>query len=138
MYRWSSTYTDYYGVQRTEEFLFNLTKAELVRMNLSQYGGLDKHLKRIVEANDMPTVMDNFRNIIRMSYGKISEDGRRFVKSEALSDEFEQTEAYSELFMTLISNPDEASAFARGIMPKDLVDAVDKQGSDNVMALPTA
>lgn len=121
------TYTDYFDVERTEDYMFNLTKAELAKMNMSQYGGLEKRLRAIIDANDMPTVMENFRQILRQSYGVISDDGRRFMKSEEISDAFEQSPAYDQIFMELISSADAAAAFARGIMPKDLVEAVDKE-----------
>lgn len=118
------TFTDYNGVQRTEEHCFHLTQADLAMMNLSKYGGIEKHLRSIIDAQDIPTIAEELRQIIRKSYGKISPDGRRFIKSEEISDEFEQTEAYSQLFMEMITDENAAAAFASGIIPKDLADAV--------------
>ena len=40
------TYTDYNGSERTEDFYFNLTKAEIMEMELSTSGGLAEMLRR--------------------------------------------------------------------------------------------
>lgn len=134
------TYTDYNGVERTEEHHFGLTKSELMIMNLSQYGGLEKHLSSIAKANDLPTLLENFRMIIRKSYGEISPDGRRFIKSDELSDAFEQTEAYNQLFMELVTDENATAAFARGILPADLVKEADKalKENPNIIDMPVA
>lgn len=119
-------YVDYDNNEREEDFYFNLSQAELTTMQMSEVGGLEKKLDNIVKAQDAPRIMEMFRDIIRRSYGVKSPDGRRFVKSEALSDEFEQTEAYSILFMELCTNAEAAAAFVQGILPKDLAEEVKK------------
>ena len=94
-------YTDYNGVERTEDFYFNLNKAEIMEMQLTTVGGLDAYLKKIISAQDMPTLMRIFKDLVLKSYGVKSDDGRRFIKNEKLREEFEQTEAYSILYMEL-------------------------------------
>ena len=42
------TYIDYNGVERTEDHYFNLSKAELMEMELSTTGGLAEMIKRSV------------------------------------------------------------------------------------------
>jgi len=116
------TYTDYDGVERTESFYFNLSKAELVTMDLEVEGGFRKKLEKVIEAQNPKELIDIFKDIIYRSYGEKSPDGRRFIKSKALSDGFTQTEAYSELFMELATNEKSAEAFIKGIMPAGLVD----------------
>lgn len=111
------TYTDYNGVERTEDFWFNLTEAELMEMELGKAGGLTASLKRIVDAQDIPAIVKEFKYILLKAYGKKSDDGRRFIKSEAISEEFSQTEAYSKLFMELSMNSDAASEFVNGLIP---------------------
>ncbi len=113
------TYTDYNGNPRTEDFYFNLSKAELADMEISAIGtgGLEKTFQRMVENRDGKQIMETVRNLILSSYGEKSVDGRQFVKSEELSRAFSQTEAYSELFMELVLNADKAAAFVRGIIP---------------------
>lgn len=120
MYKKTITFVDYDDVERTEDHFFNLTKAELTMMDMSEIGGFEKKMNRIIQAKDAPAIMNTFRDIIRRSYGVKSPDGRRFIKSEQLSDEFEQTEAYSVLFMELCTDADAAGAFISGIMPSDL------------------
>lgn len=111
-------YEDYNGNEITEDFYFNLTKAEVTEMELSKAGGLGAHIERIVAAKDTPSIIKEFKELILKSYGVKSEDGKRFIKSEELSLAFSQTEAYTELFMELASDADAASAFINGIMPK--------------------
>lgn len=120
------TYTDYDGVERTEDHYFNLSKAELIMMDSEVVGGLKKRLEKIIQSKDNVTIMEVFKDLIHRSYGEKSDDGRRFIKSEQLSNEFEQTEAYSELVMELLSNPDKAADFVNAIMPKNLVQEAGK------------
>ena len=111
------TYTDYNGVERTEDFMFNLTKAEILEMQLTKDGGMDAAIKKIVDAKDAPEIMKVFKDLILKAYGIVSDDGRRFIKSKEISDSFAQTEAFSMLFMELATDTDAASAFGNGIVP---------------------
>lgn len=111
------TYTDYDGVQRTEDFYFNLSKAEIAEMELSTAGGLDKTINRIVAEQDGARIIALFKDLVLKSYGKKSDDGRRFIKNQELRDDFAQTEAYSDLFMELATDADAAAAFVNGIVP---------------------
>ena len=111
------TYKDYNGVERTEDFMFNLTKAEILEMQLAKDGGMDAAIKKIVDAKDAPEIMKVFKDLILKSYGIVSDDGRRFIKSKEISDSFSQTEAFSMLFMELATDTDAASAFVNGIVP---------------------
>lgn len=114
------TYTDYNGVERTENFYFNLTKAEIMEMELGIAGGLAESIKRITSANDMPSIIKVFKDLVLKSYGVKSADGRRFIKNDEVRAEFEQTEAYSIIFMELATNAEAASAFINGIVPADM------------------
>lgn len=111
------TYVDYNGSERTEDFYFNLTKAEIMEMELSTTGGLSEMIARIVAAQDAPAIIKVFKELILKAYGQKSADGKRFVKSAALSEEFEQTEAYSILFMELATDADAAAKFVNAITP---------------------
>ena len=111
------TYTDYNDVERTEDFYFNLNKAEVIEMELGTTGGLAEKIKRIVAAQDQPTIMKLFKDIILKAYGVKSDDGKRFMKSEEISEAFAQTEAYSILYTELATNADEAAKFINGILP---------------------
>lgn len=114
------TYVDYNGMERTEDFYFNLTKAEVAEMELSVEGGFSKMLEEIVASKDNVRIVNLFKQMVLKAYGEKSQDGRRFVKSEEISQAFAQTEAYSEIFMELALNTDAAAAFVNGIMPANL------------------
>ena len=120
MHKRSITYTDYNGVERKEDFYFNLSKAEIMEMELSTTGGLAEMLTRIVEAKDQPAIVKIFKEIILKAYGEKSADGKHFVKSEAISNAFAQTEAYSILFMELATNDEAAAAFINNVVPADM------------------
>ena len=112
------TYIDYDGNERTEECRFHLTEAETVEMEMSEKGGLTANLKQMIQEKDNPKIMATFKKLLLTAYGVKSTDGRRFIKSKELSEEFSQTEAYNKIFMEIISGGDEAmSAFINGILP---------------------
>lgn len=126
------TYVDYNDEERTEDHYFNITKAELAMMEASKIGGLRQYLEKIVQEKDTVSIMETFKTIIHQAYGKKSDDGRRFIKSDEISTEFEQTEAYSELIMELLGDAEKASRFINGILPKDIVSSV-----ENAKGLPS-
>ena len=114
------SYVDYDGNDREEDFYFNLSKAELTELQLSTSGGLQKMIENIIKTKDIPRIIEIFKKIIIASYGIKSPDGRRFIKSQEITDEFVQTEAYSILFMELSTDADAAANFIAGVIPADL------------------
>ena len=117
-------YTDYNGVEREEKFLFNLSKAELMEMEMGTTGGLAEMIQKIVEAQDAPSIIKVFKEIILKAYGEKSADGKRFMKKDAdgvaLSTYFAETEAFSQLFMELATDAEAAANFIKGIIPNDI------------------
>ena len=111
------TYTDYNGVERTEDHYFNLSKAELMEWELSATGGFFEMLNKIMAEKDIPSIAKIFKELIFKSYGEKSADGKRFIKSPELSTAFSQTEAYSILYMELATDADAAAKFVNGVMP---------------------
>lgn len=134
------TYTDYDGNERTEDKYFNLSKPELIEMQASEVGGLEKKIEKISQEQDIKKIIELMKEIIQKSYGVKSDDGKRFIKNQELLDEFMQSEAYSELFMELATDADAASEFINGILPKGLVEEVKKleakKGNAEVVNLP--
>lgn len=114
------TYTDYNGVERTEDFYFNLSKAEIMEMEMGTSGGLAEMIKKIVAAQDSPAIIKVFKDLVLKAYGEKSADGKRFIKSDEIATAFSQTEAYSQLFMELATNAEKGAAFVNGIVPRDL------------------
>jgi len=124
MHKRTITYTDYNGLERTEDFYFNLTKAEVLEMQMSVHGGLSAMLKQIIDAQDTPTLIKLFKDLILKAYGEKSLDGKRFIKSEEISTAFSQTEAYSILYMELATDAESAQKFVNGIIPADMANKV--------------
>ena len=112
------TYTDFNGMERSEDFYFNLTKAEVMEMEMSTVGGLSEMIQRIIAAQDTPSIIKVFKDLVLKSYGEKSADGKRFIKTPEITEAFSQTEAYSVLFMELATDADSAAAFVNGIIPK--------------------
>lgn len=119
------TYTDFNGVNRTEDFYFNLTNAELTELEMSRKGGLTAYIERISNTQEAPELIKLFKEIIALAYGVKSDDGRRFIKNQAVLEDFTQTEAYSSLFMELATDADAAAKFISGILPADKAKAVE-------------
>ena len=119
-------YQDFNGNEREEDFMFNLTQAEVMELELSTAGGLAESIQKIVAAQDAPEIIKIFKELILKAYGEKSADGKMFVKSEEISKNFSYTNAYSQLFMELATNDEAAAAFVNGIVPQDMVDEANK------------
>lgn len=129
------TYTDYDGVERTEDFYFNFTEAELMEWQLVTNGGLTSYVQKIVDAKDQPRLITLFKELLLKAYGIKSDDGRRFIKSDKISEEFSQSPAYSILYMELVTDDKLAADFVNGIIPAKLSEQVAEQNSRQSMAL---
>ena len=121
------TYTDYNDVERTEDFYFNVTKTELLRMEADKNGAFSTVLEKFVKAKDVSDVLDAVEKFLWKAYGEKTPDGKQFIKSEELSRAFFQSPAYEVLFEKLNSNADFAYNFIMGIVPAELA----KQASQN-------
>lgn len=121
MLKKTMTYTDYNGVERTEDFYFNLSEAEVMEMEMSTSGGLAEMITRVIAAQDAPAIIKIFKDLVLKAYGEKSADGKYFNKKDKdgnlLCERFAQTEAYSKLFMELATDAEAASAFVNGIVP---------------------
>lgn len=122
------TYEDFDGQTLTETYYFNLTKSEIIDLELSVDGGLEASLTAIVRSQDMKAIIREFKRIILTAYGVRSDDGKRFIKNDKVREEFSQTAAYDALFMDLATNEDAAANFIRGVLPAGMsqeISAVD-------------
>lgn len=131
MLKKTHTYNDFDGQQRTEDFYFNLTEAELTELEYSMNGGLSQLLEKIIKEDDQKQIIEYFKKIVIMAYGVKSLDGRQFVKNDKVREEFASTIAYSDIFMELAHNANKAAEFVNGIMPKTKAKA-----GQNITALP--
>ena len=110
-------YKDYDNNERVEDFYFNLSKAEILEMEYGTTGGMTKIIEQMVATQDTARIMKMFKEIIMRSYGEKSLDGKRFIKSPELAEAFIQTEAYSNLFMELIQDPEKFAQFIKAVIP---------------------
>lgn len=129
MYKETITYTDFNGVERKEDFWFNLTKAELIKMELMTAGTFTDMIQRIINAKDTADIIKQINNLLLEAYGVKSEDGRFFHKSDEIRKNFENSEPYSIMFMKLVSDDEAAAKFINGIMPKDVLEAAAQENA---------
>lgn len=120
------TYIDFNGNERTEEFFFNLSFPELVRMESESNSSYSESLLKMIKANDVASLIAAMENIIMQSYGKKSSDGKRFEKSPELAKAFSETNAYEVLYMDLVTDDKACSEFVSGILPAGYEDNIDR------------
>lgn len=113
----SITYKDFNDVERTESFYFNLSQSEITKMEISTEGGLEAKIQRLVSEKNGREIMAFFEEILAKAYGEKSPDGKQFVKGPHIFEAFASTNAYDQLFMSLVTDPEEAARFIQGILP---------------------
>ena len=134
MLKKTMTYTNFLDEEVTEDFYFHFTKAELIKLEVSEKGGLTEMMQKIAKEEDGQKIIEMFEKIILMAYGERSADGREFTKSDAIRTRFASTQAYSDLFMELSTNAEIASDFMNAVIPADLAAEVAKE--QEVIAQP--
>ena len=137
MFKKKISYVDYDGNKRTETFYFNLSRSEITELQLTYPGGYAQYIEKTIDSNDKPELMKMFKDIIKRSYGEKTDDGKRLVKSEELSNAFMQTLAYDELFMEISTDSDAAISFVINVLPdfgnKDEKEKIVKEYIDKKM-----
>ena len=131
------TYTDYDGMERTEDFWFNLSKTELTKLDAELPGGVLGVLRKIIDKKDRKALVDFIETLILRSYGEKTLDGKRFVKTPNMAEEFMQTPAYDELFMSILSDTDSQTSFINGVIPQSMakeIEQTDKKQVENALA----
>lgn len=118
MLKKTMTYVDFDENSRTEDFYFNLTRAECIKMQLSINGGLDKFLEKIINEQDQTKIYDYMEEFVQKSYGEKSNDGKHFIKSDEILQRFISTQAYSDLILELATNAKAAADFINGVLPQ--------------------
>lgn len=124
-------FEDFNGNIRKEDHYFNLTKSEIMKMEMSTKGGMTEMINNIIASQDTPAILKIFEDLVAASYGRKSLDGREFEKSEEIFNKFKSSNAYDKLFMELISDPKKAADFFNGLVPKDLAEKVQEEMKNN-------
>lgn len=117
MYKITKKYEDFNGVEKEQDFYFNLSKADILKMELSEEGGMDKRLDKLVKTKDMKEAIRVFEGLLLMAYGVKTDDGR-FVKNDQVRAEFASSAAYSDIYFELATDPEAAQKFVEGVVPK--------------------
>ena len=120
MLKKTMTTVDFGGTKRTETYYFNLTKAEIMEMQLTTDGGFVQMIQKATDAQSNQELVKTFKDIICKSYGVLSPDGRKFIKNEAVLEDFMATQAFSDLYMELLNDENAAAEFFNGVLPEDL------------------
>lgn len=115
------TYEDYNGEKRTETLFFNLTKAEIAKIQLKENGNFIEYMQRLLQKKKIEELYLFFEDFVRRSYGEKSLDGSKFIKTPEITQDFEFSPAFSEVVMSLVESPDELQRFVMGVIPKDMV-----------------
>ena len=138
MYKKTITYTDYDGIERTEDFYFNLNEAEITEWNFSEPGGMAAVIDRIIKSSESTQLIPLWKKVVMMAYGEKSPDGRRFIKSKELSEAFIQTEAYNTMFIEFAQDADAAAEFINNIIPsKETIEKKLNKSGANLNVMPT-
>lgn len=138
MIKQTITYDTFDGETLTEDFYFNLSKGEVIRMEMQLEGGLKATLERLIQTRDGKEIMAIIENLILTSYGVKSLDGRRFEKSDEELFKFKNSDAYSELLYKLLTDADKASTFVNGLLPAKLIkeaEDANKEKSEGVASV---
>ena len=129
MYAKTIKYTDFFGTEKSEEFLFNISKSEIFDLQFSTNGGIEAMIRSIISNRDTNEMGKIFKKIILMSYGEVSSDGKKFLKSEERSKEFEQSAAYDALYTELLTNAQAASDFVNNVIPVSEIEEIIKKAN---------
>jgi hypothetical protein len=135
MFTHTITYEDWDDNQVTEKLYFNLSKVELVELNVNWEGGLEKTFERLQKGEDQRTMFLFINTLLLKSYGVKSDDGREFMKSDEITKKFTQSRAYETIFTMLGEDDKFGEAFIRGVFPKSVIEEYDKQETEKA-ALP--
>lgn len=131
-------YTDFNDEKVTDVFYFNISKTELIELEVEYEGGMQRMIEKIIESKDNKAIIEQFKKLILLAYGEKSEDGKRFIKSDKLREEFSQTAAYQELFMEIALDAKAGADFVIGVMPKDMAAEMEKSLATTTPTPPAA
>lgn len=127
MFKKKITYTDFNGQERTEDFYFNLSRSELIMLESTTPGGYAAMLQRIIDSKDQRQLMNEFTNLIKMSYGVKSDDGKHFIKNDEVVNDFLNSAAFDQMFLEFFTDDNAASDFANGVLPSNVNNDNDRQ-----------
>ena len=113
-------YDDFDGNKSEGDYYFNLSQVEIVRLELSLDGGLEAYINSMTQGPEIDgrKILSLFEQLIQMSFGVKTEDGKRFEKSPELTNNFINSGAYSALCMSLLKDQESAQEFFSSLTGK--------------------
>lgn len=126
------TYTDYNGVERTEDAYFNLNELELAEIAVELPDELsdsifdntnEEEVGEVIQNLGKKEIIEFVKKLMIKSYGVKSEDGRCFIKNEKLVEEFKYSALFSAIVMELLTD-DNAAEFINAIVPANVADKI--------------
>jgi hypothetical protein len=133
MYKKTMKTVDFGGTERVEDYYFNLTESEIMEMELGTEGGFVEMVRRITDAKSQLELANLFKTMICKSYGVLSPDGRKFIKNDTVLNDFLATQAFSDLYMELVSDEGKAAEFFNEVLPEK----IKAQQKKEAAAVPT-
>lgn len=124
MWKFTAHYENFNGEERTKELRFNLSPSEIRAMHFQKEGGIDKYYQRLVDEGDSKKLYEAFEDLIKASYGVISDDGERFIKTEEEYSKFHDSPAYDAFMDYILTTENGASKFIMGILPREYVNKI--------------
>ena len=118
-------YTGYDGKPKKDTYWFNLSEAELYEIDLSSIRGFTGEMNKLLKEERTKEIVDAFKNIILGAVGTVSADGRKFLKSEEIREDFYRSKAYSQLFVELVSSGAKLAEFLKGAIPEEIRQRMD-------------
>ena len=111
----------------TRTYYFHMTRAEALRWGKETNGELSRELDHVANlpADGDPTdLLEMTGRILHRSVG--IREGKRFIKSPEIADDFVYSGALDALLNELLSNPETTETFIKGLLPADVVAATMK------------
>lgn len=121
------TYKDYNGTERTDTLYFHLNKFEWLELEAYTKGGLINNLEIALEKNETKKIIDILKKLILRAYGEKNPETGEFEKDDDRAIRFSKTDAFSELFYTLMYSEEESKAFFMGLIPPEAKEEAEKR-----------
>ena len=131
------TYTDYDGNEVSEKLYFNLNVMELRHIKF------DEEIKELSETDNadekeakLDIVYSLVEQLIVKSYGVKTDDGRSFMKSKEIAENFRNSAAFESIYIDFLTNPSLIPDFVNGILPKNAMDKINAANGSGAVILP--
>ena len=130
MIKYTVNYKNFNGDVKSKDLYFDLRKRELLLWETQVPEGMHGILEKAIADGDSGTIARILDDLMLRGYGERSADGESFIKSDDIRKRFEQSAAYDQLFIDIMSDPKKAADFFNGMVPSDMIDQITKENSN--------